>query len=113
VKARLYYIYGSYGEMPNWKNLERKAARVLGGKRNSRGMDFSLSMSDVEHPLLSIECKYRKKISGFLKDGLKQAERYAPGKIPVLVLKEKGMRGELTVLRLSDFQRLFGEIKGL
>jgi hypothetical protein len=99
--------------MSNWKNLERKAATILNGKRNSRGMDFSLSMSDVEHPLLSIECKYRKKISGFLKDGLKQAEKYAPEKIPVLVLKEKGMRGEFIVLRLSDFQRLLGEIKGL
>jgi len=74
-------------------------------------MDFSLSIPDVEHPLLSIECKYRKKISGFLKDGLKQAESYYPDKIPVLVLKEKNMRGELVVIRLSDFQDLFGEIK--
>lgn len=94
--------------MANWKNLERKAAKVLNGKRNSRGMDFSLSIADVEHPLLSIECKYRNKISSFLKDGLKQAERYHPDKIPVLVLKEKHMRGELVVIRLSDFQKLFG-----
>ena len=90
----------------NWKNLERKAAKILEGKRNSRGMDFSLSMSDVEHPLLSVECKYRKKISGFLKDGLQQAQKYAPEKIPVLVLKEKHMRGELAVLRLSDLKAL-------
>ena len=79
--------------MANWKNLERKAAKVLNGKRNSRGMDFSLSIPDVEHPLLSIECKYRKKISGFLKDGIKQAQKYYPDKIPALVLKEKNMRG--------------------
>ena len=94
--------------MSNWKNLERKTAKLLGGKRNSRGMDFSLSIGDVEHPLFSIECKYRAKISGFLKDGIKQAMKYHPDKIPVLVLKEKNMRGELVVMRLQDFQSLFG-----
>lgn len=103
--------------MPNstWKALERKAARTLKGKRNiDRGMDYHLSRPDVEHPLLSIECKYRAKISGFLKDGLKQAQRYAPEKIPVLILKEKNMRGELAVIRLADFQGLIaGEITGL
>lgn len=99
--------------MSNWKGLERKAAKALNGKRNSRGNDFSLFIPDVEHPMLSIECKYRKKISGFLKDGLRQAERYYPDKIPVLILKEKHMQGELVVIRLSDFQDLFGEIKGL
>lgn len=92
--------------MSNWKSLERKAAKTLDGKRNIRE-DFSLSISDVEHPLLSIECKYRKKISGFLKDGLRQAEKYHPEKIPVLILKEKNMRGELVILRLTDFQSLF------
>ena len=92
--------------MSNWKNLEKKAAKILEGKRNSRGMDFSLSIPEVEHPKLSIECKYRKKISGFLKDGLKQAERYYPEKIPVLVLKEKSMRGELAILKLSDLKAL-------
>ena len=94
----------------SWKNLERKAARALNGKRNSRGNDFGLSIPDVEHPLLSIECKYRKKISGFLRDGLKQAEGYHPDKIPVLILKEKHMQGELVVMRLSDFQKLFERI---
>lgn len=102
--------------MPNstWKALERKAAKTLNGKRNiERGMNYHLSRPDVEHPLLSIECKYRAKISGFLKDGIRQAERYDPEKIPVLILKEKGMKGELVVIRLSDFQDLFGDIKGL
>ena len=94
----------------SWKNLERKAARALNGRRNSRGNDFGLSIPDVEHPLLSIECKYRKKISGFLRDGLKQAEGYHPDKIPVLILKEKHMQGELVVMRLSDFQKLFERI---
>ena len=100
-------------KMSNWKWHERKTAAALGGRRNSRGNDFSQSMPDVEHPRLSIECKYRAKISLFLKDGLRQAEGYYPDKIPFLVLKEKHMRGELVVIRLKDFQGLFGEIKGL
>ncbi len=45
--------------MSNWKSLERKVAKSLSGKRNSRGNDFGLFLPDVEHPLLSIECKYR------------------------------------------------------
>lgn len=99
--------------MSNWKGLERKVAKSLNGRRNSRGNDFGQSMPDVEHPLLSIECKYRAKISGFLKDGIRQAEKYRPEKIPALILKEKNMRGELVVIRLSDFQNLFEQIKGL
>ncbi|MBI5096176.1 MAG: hypothetical protein HZB32_00740 [Nitrospirae bacterium] len=99
--------------MSNWKNLERKTAKVLTGKRNSRGNDFGQSMPDVEHPLLSIECKYRAKISGFLKDGIRQAEGYHPDRIPVLILKEKHMKGELVIIRLSDFQNLYEQIKRL
>lgn len=102
--------------MPNntWKALERKAAGALNGRRNiDRAGDYHLSRPDVEHPLLSCECKYRRKLSKFLVDGIRQAEGYHPEKIPVLILKERNMRGELVVIRLSDFQDLFGEIKGL
>jgi hypothetical protein len=96
--------------MSSWKRLEKETAKILGGRRISRGDNFSQSKPDIEHPLLSVECKYRKKISGFLKDGIRQASRYAPEKIPCLVLKERGMRGGLILLRLSDFQDLFGSI---
>lgn len=96
--------------MANWKRHERQTAKALGGNRVSRGMDFSRSLPDIEHPLLSIECKYRARISGFLKDGIKQAEKYDPDKIPCLVLKEKNMKGGLILMRLSDFQDLFGDI---
>lgn len=96
--------------MSNWKRHERQTAKALGGKRISRGMDFSKSLPDVEHPLLSVECKYRKRISSFLKDGIRQAMKYAPEKIPALVLKEKHMKGGFILLRLSDFQDLFGNL---
>ena len=64
-----------------WKDLESRVAKSLNGRRMSRGNDFNQSMPDVEHPQLSIECKYRK--------------------------------GELVVIRLKDFQDLFGRIKSL
>lgn len=93
--------------LSNWKNLERKTAKMLNGSRNiDRGADFKLSKPDVNHPALSIECKYRSRISDFLKDGIKQAELYDKSKIPVLILKEKRMRGELVVIRLCDFKKL-------
>jgi len=38
---------------------------------------------------------------------LKQAEKYNHEKISVLVLEEKNMRGELVVIRLSDYQQIF------
>jgi len=99
--------------MSNWKGLEMKVVKSLNGRRNSRGNDFSQSMPEVEHPLLTIECKYRAKISSFLKDGIRPAEGYHPEKIPGLILKEKRMKCELVVIRLKDFQDLFGRRKGL
>ena len=97
--------------MTAWKDLERSTARVLGGQRNSRGGDFSQSMADVEHPLLSIEAKYRAKLPRLLVDGMAQAAGYDKAKIPVLVVKERYQRGALVVLRLKDFEDLFGDIR--
>jgi hypothetical protein len=94
----------------SWKNLERKTARLLRGKRNARGEDFSVSAADVEHPLFSVECKYRKHLPALLAQGLAQAQRYHPAKPPLLVLKERGKHGEIVVLRLADFVDLFGPL---
>lgn len=85
-----------------WKRHERRTAKKLGGERNKRGADFSQSLPDVDQDMFTIECKYRKKLSGFLIDGLKQAKGYDKEKIPLLVLKQKNMRGELVVMRLDD-----------
>jgi len=95
-----------------WKMHEKRTAEALGGKRISRGANFGESKPDVEHPLLSVECKYRQKLSKFLLDGLKQAEKYDPRKIPVLVVKEKNMKGSIAILRLKDFVNLINEMKG-
>lgn len=45
----------------NWKNLERTAAKKLGGKRLTRGSDFSLSIPDIRleyAPKVVVDCKY-------------------------------------------------------
>lgn len=94
-----------------WKNVERQAAKALGGKRNQRGADFSQSMPDVEHPLFSVEVKYRKALPRLLRLGLAQAVEYDPTKPPVLVIKERYQKGALVVMKLTDFVDLVGPLK--
>jgi len=95
-----------------WKNAERQAAKALGGIRNKRGADFSQSAPDIEHALFSVECKYRKKLPQLLRQGLEQAGAYDRHKPPLLVIKQRGMRGALVVLTLADFEDLFGKLQG-
>jgi len=96
---------------PAWKNAERSSAKALGGTRNKRGADFSKSMPDIEHPLFSVECKYRKVLPRLLRLGLEQAARYDAGKPPLLVVKERHQKGALVVLRLGDFVDLVGPLR--
>ena len=90
-----------------WKALERTAARKLGGVRLFRGDNFSESMLDVEHDWLAIDCKYRSSLAtaSWFKKLVKDNEKiYGKGrKVPVLVIKEKNMRGELIVIDIEDF----------
>lgn len=94
-----------------WKNAERSSAQALGGTRNKRGADFSKSMPDIEHPLFSVECKYRKLLPRLLRLGLEQAQRYDSQKPPLLIIKERYQRGALVVMRLDDFVDLVGPLK--
>ncbi len=87
-----------------WKQHERRVAGRLGGQRvGNRGTNTE----DVEHPTLSIECKHRKELPGWLKDAIAQAHTNAPaGKLPIVVLHELGQRSDndMVVLRLADFE---------
>jgi hypothetical protein len=95
-----------------WKDLERTVAGALGGKRMHRGGNFSESKPDVEHPLFSVECKFRKLLPRLLRLGLEQAGQYDSAKPPLLVIKEKYASDALVVLRLKDFEDLFGKLTG-
>ncbi len=94
-----------------WKELERQTARALGGRRHLR-RHYGEAGGDIDLPenaRIVVEVKYRG--SGFpfpsaFLDGLNQAARAGPDKVPVLVLKAKRMRGALVCLHLEDFVKL-------
>jgi hypothetical protein len=98
-----------------WKALEKKAAQKLGGERLTRGDDFSQSILDVEHNWLAIDCKWRTSLATvtWFKKLVKDNEKiYGRGrKVPVLVIKEKGMRGELVVIEIDDFINVVNDAK--
>ena len=85
----------------NWKRFERRVARRSGGRRISvadRETDL-----DVEHPYLGIECKYREKLSQYLKDWYKQAEDGSKdGQVPVVAIGEKSSSRIYALLDFDD-----------
>ncbi len=94
-----------------WKELERQTARALGGRRHLR-RHYGEAAGDIDLPedaRIVVECKYRG--SGFpfpsaFLDGLNQAARAGPGKVPVLVLKARRMKGAIACLHLEDLVKL-------
>lgn len=90
-----------------WKALEKLVAQKLGGTRLVRGDDFGVSMLDVECDQWAVDCKWRSSLATatWYKKLVKDNEKiYGKGKkVPILVIKEKGMRGELVVISLDDF----------
>jgi|GEM_PF-1540910 len=88
----------------SWKALERKVARLLGGRRAG---NTGMPSPDVLHPLFSVEVKYRQRLPSLLSAGMAQAKR-AEGKIPLLILKQRGQRGEYAVLEFQDLLTLLG-----
>ena len=93
---------------PSWKKLEQKIAKKLGGKRipvSGVSRDFK---GDVLTDKLLIDCKYGKQIPKKLIDWWKKVKEEAKKmeRMPALVLKKKGLRGELIILDVDDFRRL-------
>jgi hypothetical protein len=93
-----------------WKHTERAVAAKLGGKRQH------FEAEDISHPIWSVQVKHRspanypKRVS----DWLNQARVDAPeGKIPLLVIHLSGDRhGEdMVVMRMSDFEEMFGNVR--
>ena len=85
----------------NWKRFERRVAHRAGGRRISvadRETDL-----DVEHPYLGIECKYREKLSQYLKDWYKQAEDGSKdAQVPVVAIGEKNSSRIYALLDFDD-----------
>lgn len=90
-----------------WQKLETKTAKLLKGERNPlSGKDSKHTSGDVIHPSLYVECKLKKRIATWSLFREVEEQAKLEGKTPVLILKEKNKKGELAVLRLSDFVEL-------
>lgn len=103
-----------------WKNLERRVAEALGGKRIVRGNNFAVSDIDVkvpDFPHLAIDAKYRRaqpwKHHAFVEEIAKKYCGKGELTTPVLVTKSGGERGEYVTLRLQDYAALLNAIRGL
>jgi len=92
-----------------WKVAERRVAAVFGAKRTGpTGKDDS----DVIHPLLAIEVKYRAGLPAWALECLQQARtgRTAGGKTPITILlaKQMNVRDGLVVMTVREFEELWG-----
>ena len=89
----------------NWKAFERRVALRTGGERIP--VSDRRTPLDVAHPFLGIECKYRNKISKFLKDAMAQAvEGSGDDKIPTVVLGEYRSSEMFALIKLGDLLEL-------
>ena len=88
----------------NWKRFERRVAQKTGGERIP--VSDRRTALDVAHPYLGIECKYRNKLSKFLKDAMEQAVEGSDDKIPTVVLGEFNSSQMLALVRLDDLVNL-------
>jgi len=90
-----------------WKAVERKVARLLGGRRAG---NTGMPSPDILPPLFSVEVKYRQRLPSLLRTGMAQAKRATKGKIPLLILKQRGQRGEYAVLEFQDLLKLLSSV---
>jgi hypothetical protein len=93
-----------------WKSLEKRTAKLLGGRRISRGLDFSQSVYDVELPFAP-ELKIDAKLRGSYKHHRLWEQVQAkycrqPGDVAVLATREKGKHRILVVVDIEFFRRL-------
>lgn len=85
--------------MKSWKKLEQKIARMRGTERTPlSGGSSRITRSDTLDPVFFIECKLRKNPSvwNLYEEVKKLAEK--ENKIPLLIVKKKGKRGELYII---------------
>lgn len=92
-----------------WKAMERKVAKTLCGKRIPVSGAAPGFKGDVSHPVFFIECKHGKQIPKTIVSWFRKAEKQnTTGKATMLVVKPKGMHGELVIMRLEELARMLG-----
>jgi len=93
-----------------WKRDERKCARIFG---TERVLEKGRGVPDFETDAIVGEVKSRKTLPKWLREAVAQARGYAQpfnDKLPVLCLKEKGVRGFLVVIHSDDFVDWYGDL---
>jgi hypothetical protein len=97
-----------------WQKREGQAAKDLGANRNwgsgSSGVEGK-SRSDSDHPRLFIECKLRAKHAAVTLWDDTHAKAAKEGKVPVVVLVEKGRPGRWYLVRDDHLQAVAEEQK--
>jgi len=97
-----------------WKQFEREVAKRLGGTRRPV-MGHEPGGTDIDHPTLAVQCKKRgKKYPVYLTDWIGGLVAACPDKIPIVVwgLKHRKVDDAAVIMKLSDFERLLGVVKG-
>jgi len=93
-----------------WKSVERKLAKLLGGKRVPVHSTDGIKC-DISCPAWSVEVKERKRLPVLLKDTMAQAKRNCePGKLAIAVFHEKGKQHDTDIVccSLADWISWYG-----
>ena len=98
-----------------WKQLERDAARALGGRRVLRRWDLFESAPDVIIEAAGFrivaDCKaYRRFAHHSLLEEV-QRKYCNPGEVPILVTKHSGQMGANVTVPMEFFARLLNELR--
>ncbi len=89
-----------------WKDVERRTAAALGGKRLGA---TGAANPDVIAGDLCIECKHRASLPTWLTEALAKVRTQAGrGRLGLVVLHERGKRDSLLVMAMSDFVARYG-----
>jgi|DEB0MinimDraft_10_1074344.scaffolds.fasta_scaffold46738_3 hypothetical protein len=95
--------------MSNWKNFERRVAKIFGGARIPVNGRAEL---DIDHPKYGIECKYRKVLPDWLfGKAVKQALTGSKkcGKIPIVVIGKYNSSDIHVLMDIQTFLTITGE----
>ena len=90
-----------------WKSVERTVASIFGTERTPlSGGNSKITRSDTLSKDFFIECKYRKKHTAVtLFEATKELAK-KEGKIPIVVLAEKGKHGKYILFNSNDFKNI-------
>jgi len=75
-----------------WKRAERKAAEAIGGKRNPlSGGNSGHTRSDIIHPTIYLEMKYRKSFAVVEQIRKEEVKAKKEGKVAIMGFQQKGI----------------------